>query len=524
MRQKNTVAAGVLARVMGMSAGLSSAAYAEQVTLTGTDGVNKIAGELVEFDGTSYIIDTIMGRLSVEASGVTCEGPGCPVIEEPSIAMVGSDTIGEGVMPLLVAGFADLKQSAVEVDRERKDVFAARLIDNGGFGDPIASFVIDSTTSSDAFRALQDRATQIGMASRRVAPAEARRIARTGGGNMIDPAQEHVIAVDAIVAIVNPKNPVNAISLNDLGRIYSGRITNWSDLGGNDAPINVYGREEGSGTGDIFAEKVLAPIGRRIAAGVTRVVNNSDMTNAVNTDENAIGFVGYAFQRGTKPLKLSSECGITTDADPFTVKAEEYPLQRRLYFYNRADNLTNGTREFLDFSTSAKADAVISKSGFVSLAVERDPRKYQGERAFGLIRNTVNPEEVPLMREMVVDVLQYDRLSTTFRFASGSATLEAKALGDLDRLIEYVNQLSGDVEVSFVGFSDSDGSFADNQALSIGRAQRVADTVTAYAAGRVSDRVKFTAKGFGELSPAACNTSLLGKQTNRRVEVWIRRQ
>jgi phosphate transport system substrate-binding protein len=516
----NTVAAGALALVTGLSTPL----LAEQVILTGNDGVNKIAGDLVEFSGGIFVIDTIMGRLSVAASGVSCEGPGCPVIVSAGIFMVGSETIGSGVMPLLLAGFADTKQAAVEVDRERTDVFAANLIGNGGFGDSVAEFTISTSSSSDAFTGLLETATQIGMSSRRIEPAEARQIARAGGGNMIDISQEHVIAVDAIVAIVNPGNPITQITMDDLDRIYSGQITNWSLLGGNDAPINAYGWIEGSGTGEIFQETVFASSGRRMAAGVARVSSNADMSSAVNSDENAIGFVGYAFQRGAKALHLTGACGITVEPDPFTVKAEEYPLQRRLYFYNRADNVTEATQEFLDFSTSASADDVISKSGFISLAVERDPRKFQGDRTFDLIRNTVAQEEINLMREMVVEILQYDRLSTTFRFASGSSTLETKALADLDRLIDFVNQLPGDVEVSFVGFSDSDGSFAANQALSVGRAQRVAETVTAYAAGRVGDRVTFTAKGFGELSPAACNTSLEGKQTNRRVEVWIRRQ
>lgn len=509
---------------LALAVGLSTSAFADQVILTGNDGINKIAGDLIGFEGGIYTIDTIMGRLSVAASGVSCEGPGCPVIEDAGIFMVGSETIGTGVMPLLLAGFADTKQAAVEVDRERQDVFAASLIGNGGFGDSIAEFTISSTSSTDAFTGLLETATQIGMSSRRIEPAEARQIARAGGGNMIDPAQEHVIAVDAIVAIVNSNNPISQLSMDDLDRIYSGQITNWSLLGGNDAPINAYGWTEGSGTDEIFTETVFAASGRRMAPGITRVSSNADMSSAVNSDENAIGFVGYAFQRGAKALRLASACGITVDPDPFTVKAEEYPLQRRLYFYNRADNVTEATQEFLDFATSASADDVISKSGFISLAVERDPRKFQGERAFDLIHNTVNPEEISLMREMVVEILQYDRLSTTFRFASGSSTLETKALGDLDRLIDYVNQLPGDVEVSFVGFSDSDGSFEANQALSIGRAQRVAETVAAYAAGRVGNGVTFTSKGYGELSPAACNTSLEGKRTNRRVEVWIRRQ
>lgn len=512
------------ASAFALVVGLNTSAYAEQVILTGNDGINKIAGDLVEFDGGTYTIDTIMGRLNVAASGVTCEGPGCPVFESSGIFMVGSGTIGTGIMPLLLAGFADTKQAAVEVDRERKDVFAANLIGNGGFGDSVAEFTISSTSSTDAFTGLLDPATQIGMSSRRIEPVEARQIARAGGGNMIDASQEHVIAVDAVVAIVNPSNPISQLSMDDLDRIYSGQITNWSLLGGNDAPINAYGWAQGSGTEKVFEDTVFASSGRGIAAGVTRVSNNADMSSAVNSDENAIGFVGYAFQRGAKPLQLTGACGIAVEPDPFTIKAEEYPLQRRLYFYNRADNVSASTQEFLDFVDSPRADDVISKSGFVSLAVERDPRKFQGERAFDLIRNTVDPEEVQLMREMIVEILQYDRLSTTFRFASGSSTLETKAQDDVERLIGFVNQLPGDVEVSFVGFSDSDGSFEANRGLSINRAQRVAETVASFAAGKVSGRVTFTAKGFGELSPAACNTSLAGKQTNRRVEVWVRRQ
>ena len=505
-------------------AGGSTSAFADQVVLTGNDGINKIAGDLIGFEGGTYTIDTIMGRLSVAASGVTCEGPGCPVIEDAGIYMVGSETIGTGIMPLLLAGFADTKQAAVEVDRERTDVFAASLIGNGGFGDSVAEFVISSTTSTDAFTGLLDTATQIGMSSRRIEPAEARQIARAGGGNMIDPTQEHVIAVDAVIAIVNPKNPVSELSLEDLDQIYSGLITNWSLLGGNDAPINLYGWSEESGSDRVFDKSVFSASGHEFTDGVKRVTSNAEMSAAVNADENAIGYVGYAFQRGAKPLRLTSTCGISIDPDPFTIKAEEYPMQRRLYFYNRADNVTEATQEFLDFASTQRADDVITKSGFISLAVERDPRKFQGDRAFDLIHNTVAPDEIPLMREMVVEILQYDRLSTTFRFASGSSTLETKALADLDRLIDYVNQLPGEVEVSFVGFSDSDGSFEANHALSIGRAQRVAETVAAYAAGRVSNSVTFTSKGYGELSPAACNTSLEGKRTNRRVEVWIRRQ
>lgn len=506
-------------------AGICTPAFAAPITLTGNDGVNKISGELVSFEDGNFIIDTTLGRMQIAANSVTCAGDGCPA--EPvatEVKIIGSDTIGVGMMPLLLAGFSNMKEGAVKETANQNGVYAATLIGNGGFGDKIADFSITSSGSSSAFTGLLDKATQIGMSSRRIGPDEARRIGRSGGGNMIADTQEHIIAVDSVVVIVHQSNPIEEISMEDLDRIYSGQVTNWAALGGKDAPITVFGREVGSGTGAMFEKAIFEKSRGRRAPLVKAVNSHQEMATAVSKEENAIGFVGNAFQRGAKAVDLASSCGITIRPDSFTVKAEEYPLDQRLYLYNREDNMIPATQEFIDFATSLEADNVIKKAGFISLAVERDARKFQGNRAFDLIERTVLPEEVALMREMVVEILQYDRLSTTFRFASGSSSFETKAFSDLERLIEYVNKLPYAVELAFVGFSDSDGSFGANRALSIGRAQQVTAAVNAYAAGRFSDRVRLTSKGFGELSPSACNDTLEGKRTNRRVEVWIRRQ
>jgi len=169
---------------------------------------------------------------------------------------------------------------------------------------------------------------------------------------------------------------------------------------------------------------------------------------------------------------------------------------------------------------------LIADAGFYNLAVEQDQREYQGGRAFGVIDAPYNADELPLMRELVVDLLSYDRLTTTIRFGSGSSSVEAKGFADLERLYQYVNTLDYPVELLFAGFSDADGGFAANSSLSLNRANQVADTAAQFAAGKITNPfgVSFTAKGYGELAPVACNATLDGKRTNRRVEIWIRRQ
>ncbi|MBL4806757.1 MAG: substrate-binding domain-containing protein [Rhodobacteraceae bacterium] len=507
-------------------AGATGFSSAEPVTLTALDGSISMSGDLISFEDGYFVIATSLGDWRIESAAVNCEGIACPVeVLGEDIAVAGSDLIGKSLLPLLLAGFAASNDAAIEVTAgETSDVSLGAMIGDSGFGEPIGNFSVTSTSSNDAFVALESPDTFIGMSTRRILPAEARRIARLGGGNMIDISQEHVIAIDPVVVIVNEDNPVQQISMTDLDRIYSGQVVNWSRLGGPNAPIVVYGREDGSGLAEAFDQAIFAASGRRQTASVIEVFSDEEMSRSVVGEANAIGFVSFAFIGGAAPVDLLGECGISVSPDQFTAKAEEYPIQRRLYFYNRNDNIGEVSQEFLDFTLSTDADGVIAKSGFVSLSVVRDERQFQGNRAFDVISDTVDPAQLNLMREMVVEILQYDRLSTTFRFASGSASLEAKALSDLERLIEFINESPTAVEISFVGFSDSDGSFEANRSLSVGRAQQVAASVAEFAQGRITNTngVTFTAKGFGELSPVACNSSLEGKQTNRRVEVWVR--
>ncbi len=528
MKQKLTHKALLASTFLASGLLIASPALPEIVTLSSSDGALTISGDLLAFEDGFYRIRTTIGDLSINQSDVTCEGDGCPVAEVSSaIVIAGASSIGSRLMPVLLDGFStSIEAKLNDGESGSSSTIAKEIVDNGGRGDTVASITINLSDTVNAFRALSNPETHIGMATRRVLPAEARRVTQSRGGNLIDATQERVIAVDPVIIMTHPSNPVQSVSLEDLDGIYSGRITNWSQLGGRSTPIIVYGRDRASGTGGVFLDSIFAKSGNRQAGSVIVLDSDEQIALSVMTQPAAIGISGAAFASGTKALDIIDQCGISVSPDSFTTKAEEYPIQRRLYLYNRSDNASETLTNFLSYTTSEAADALIANAGFFNLAVEQDQRPYQGGRAFGVIDATVNPEELPLMQELVVDLLSYDRLTTTIRFGSGASSVDAKGFADLDRLYDYLNTLDYPVELLFAGFSDADGSFDANRSLSLNRANQVADSAAQFAAGKITNPygVSFAAKGYGELAPVACNATLDGKRTNRRVEIWVRRQ
>ncbi|NOR62578.1 MAG: OmpA family protein [Rhodobacteraceae bacterium] len=512
--------------VSGLS--LAAPVLAEPVTLTSEDGALMITGDLLSYEDGFFRISTTIGELSINAADVTCEGDTCPVFDVGgSIVVAGASSIGSLLMPALLEGYsASIEAKLNTVAGTSPDTISQDIVADGGRGETLASVTINLSDSANAFRALTQPDVQIGLSTRRVLPAEARRVTQSRGGNLIDASQERVVAVDPVIIMVHPSNPVQALSIEQLDGIYSGTINNWSELGGRNVPIIVYGRDQSSGTGGAFQQSIFATSGNRQAGSVIVLDSDEQIAQSVMTQPTAIGISGVAFAGGTKSLDIIDQCGISVSPNSFNTKAEEYPIQRRLYLYNRADNMTDTLAGFLDFASSNAADALISSAGFFNLSVEQDQRPYQGGRAFSVIDATSNPDELPLMRELVVDLLSYDRLTTTIRFGSGSSSLDAKGFSDLDRMFQYLNTLDYPVELLFVGFSDADGSFDANSSLSLNRANQVADSAAQFAAGKITNPygVSIGAKGFGELAPVACNATLEGKRTNRRVEIWIRRQ
>lgn len=518
------VRSAALGAIVCVGAGLGPvSATAETVTLRSADGTVDMTGEFLDFDDNHYVIRTALGNLRVSAARVRCEGAACPVFNtvEAEVQFAGSDAMGVGLMPLLLSGYAahlDADASIVETGTEGQ--FIADMIADGGFGDEIGSYLVTSSSTDQAFAAMMDGSAHIGMASRRILPVEARALRSNGAGNMVDPTQEHIVAVDSIVVITHPENPVSQITIEQMRDIYAGLISNWSELGGPDLAIQVVSRAADSGARLAFeaalfdGEEAVHSPGEKIAA------NNNEMAALVNADPAAVGFVPYAFQRGAKPLSLVTQCGIVAEPDAFSAKTEEYPLERRLYLYNRADLSNDMAAEFLSYALTEDADGVITKAGFIDLSVKRKSQPMQGQRARSLLDADVDVYEAGVMREMLGQMLDYDRLSTTFRFRTGSANLDERGIIDMQRLVQYLDTVPEGSKLLIVGFTDDVGAFDGNLNLSRSRAAAVADMLRS-AAGASLAGIEIEATGFGEVAPSACNTTERGRSINRRVEVWI---
>ena len=500
----------------------AGSALAEPVTLISTDGTINLEGNLISVVDGYYILQTELGDLRVASDLVRCEGAGCPdaAVIEADIAIAGSDVVAEGLMPLLMAGFATHTDAEIAVSTtSTAGEFVATLIGQQGFGEKMGAVRVSSTSDDDAFAALLDGTTQVALSDRRILPSEARALSAAGAGNMIDPAQEHIVAVDSLVVIVNPQNPVTQITLEDLGRIYAGEVTNWNQVGGPDLAIEIVG-QPGGGTTEVFKAGVYGEEAPEALAADFAAGDNTEAAIHVGQNLGAIAYVGYAFKRGQKPLDVISSCGIGTSPDAFSVKTEEYALFRRLYMYQRGDARADLTDELMAFIESDTASTVIRQSGFIDLSVERVAMGLESPRAERLAQSGSDPFEAAIERQVLELMADHDRLSTTFRFRTGSTQLDPRAERDLLRLAAYLETLPAGSEVTFVGFADSVGAFEPNLELSAGRAGQIAQRLRDM--GGAASQLQINSLGVGEVAPAACNDSDQGRTINRRVETWVK--
>ena len=496
---------------------------AEDVTLKSADGTVNLTGEFIAFEDNSYMVRTPLGDLRIAASRVTCEGAACPVFEvaEVDVEIAGSDTVGLGLMPLLLEGFAGSVDAAATLSNSNGGTtLVAELVSDGGFGDELGSFLVESSGSSAAFSTLLAGEAQIGMSSRRIRPEEARALRDSGAGNMVSPQQEHIVAVDSLVVLTHPDNPIDTLTMAQVEGIYAGEITNWSEVGGPDQAISPVSMPDGSGTRSVFESRVFEDAEVNLASNIVFADGADDVASKVRTDVGAIGYTGYAFQRGAKPMTLINDCGIAMTPDAFSARTEEYALQRRLYLYTRSDVTTPQINDLLQYASSPAADGVIAKSGFIGLGIDRKLQTLESDRASALLNPSADQYEADFMSDMLSKMVEYDRLSTTFRFRTGSSSLDERGRVDMERLASYLENQPAGAEVLFVGFTDSVGAFDSNLVLSEGRAAQVMAELQSYAGSRLGD-VNISSTGYGEIAPSGCNEAEEGRRINRRVEVWI---
>ncbi len=499
-------------------------AIGQDVTLTSRDGSVEIVGTLLGYDGEFYRIDSIYGVLTVDGSGVLCAGPGCPDLESyvAEIVATGAPPLANVLLPALLQAFAIQHDYTLGKSQTSDGQIVFQLADVSS-GRIAARFRVQATGSDEAFADLLAEESDIAMSLREVSEDEVIRGDEAGLGTFSSPGQNRVIALDALVPVVSPRNPVQEITLDDLVGIYSGKIANWQQLGGIDAPIIRHFRDTKSAVAQVFRKRIMEPSGFAMVASIQRHNSNQDLIAAVSADPFAIGVSTQATPGNTRPLGLTGGCGFRAEATPEALKSDDYPMTAPLFFYLAARRLPAVGREFLRFSQSSAAQIAILRAGFVDQGMSRIPISRQGDRLVNAIQAA--GEEISLgdLQRMVQELDGSRRLSVTFRFDGGSSRLTAQSRSNVALLARALETGTlGTRELTFVGFSDGEGSAEVNQRLSRQRAKSVRDAVVAEAPTADLSRINLAIKGFGEALPMACDDTEWGRQINRRVEIWVR--
>jgi phosphate transport system substrate-binding protein len=277
---------------------------------------------------------------------VACQAPeatagSAPPSEQKAIQNKGSDTI----VNIALAWAEAYQQVAPEV---------SIAVTGGGSGTGIAALINGTVDIANASRAMNESEIE-----------EAR-------ANGFEPV-EHVVAIDALAIILHPDNPVGRLTIDQLADIYTGRITNWQEVGGNNAPIILLSRETNSGTHVYFLEEVVRKGDNDnpdIFAPQTLLMPSSvGITSELRRNPNAIGYDGLGYVDPAHEKIVA----IARDADsPYvmptaeTASAGTYPLARDLYMYTTGEP-EGVIIDYLNWILSSAGQTIVAELGFVPL-------------------------------------------------------------------------------------------------------------------------------------------------------------
>lgn len=209
---------------------------------------------------------------------------------------------------------------------------------------------INQTGSSSGIKDTISGTTEIGMSSRELTDEESKNL------------KEVTIAVDGIGVVVNKNNPVKNLTLEQIKDIFTGKITNWSEVGGEDKEIVVVSREEGSGTRTAFQEILNYSTEDTVK---NAIVNNSTGATKVMVEENdnAIGYMSIGYIDDS--IASVNVDGVEATAD--NVKSGEYKIQRPFLLVYKEGALSEEGQEFIDFILSDKGQAIVAEENLVTV-------------------------------------------------------------------------------------------------------------------------------------------------------------
>lgn len=219
---------------------------------------------------------------------------------------------------------------------------------------PGSQIYVSGGGSSHGVKAVADGTVDIGDASRDLKPSER---------ELYPDLVTHAIAKDGVAVIVHPANQISDLTMQELRSIYTGEITNWKDLGGEDAEIMVVSREEGSGTRDCFEQAVLAPIGKEVTDHAIIQDSNGKVRTTIAGNEQGIGFLSLGYVNpDVKAVKLDG-----TSPTIANIRNGDYAISRTLWMITKGEP-DEDEQAFLDFVLSEEGQRIVTEVRFIPVS------------------------------------------------------------------------------------------------------------------------------------------------------------
>jgi len=265
-----------------------------------------------------------------------------------SVTAEGSKVLPYEGQELVISGSTTLLQVSEAWASAFMEKYGGTIIINsGGSGGGIADMINGINDLANASRQIKDEELQA---------------AKDAGLDV----QEYIVLYDGIAIIVSSNVSVENLTIEELSKIYTGKITNWQDVGGDDAEIVVIARDSSSGTGEYFLEEVVQ-LGKTMendySETALRLQSNADIVNQIKNNDNTIGYIGLGYlEESLKTVKVG---GVEPSID--TVKNGSYPISRGLYVYASNKELSEIAQAYIDFIFSDKGQEIGLQEGFVPL-------------------------------------------------------------------------------------------------------------------------------------------------------------
>lgn len=287
-----------------------------------------------------------------------------PATRSVLLRVAGSDVIGGRLAQRLSAGYLGIIGSTDVVTQPGSAEGQTEVV--GQQGSQHDTIIITVNSAAAGYNMLSQRTTDVAMSTTRMFPADTERLSSLGV--MTSPATEAAIGLQGIGVAVNPANSVNSLTLPQLRDVFSGRITDWSELGRTRGPVHVYvsqGRD-----GAIAPQEV--GIGQDGISTNAAWVTADGMPAALASDRDSIGLLPFGNSGATKVLALGGRITDAVAPSRLTIATGSYPLIRHLYLYTASTADNPVARRFVDWVSSPAGQQVVEAAGFVPLTIRAE--------------------------------------------------------------------------------------------------------------------------------------------------------